>query len=365
MKKKLIIVLAIIIIIILIISGGVLYYKNWYNNNLKTVNSKENGKNIHIEIKSGTRTTEIAKILEENKIIKNADAFKIYLKLNKINNLQAGKYVFNNGKDDVANIVKKISNGEVEDNSIKITLIEGKTFKDFAQKISENTNNSLESIYDLINDEKYIDSLIEKYWFLTDEIKNEDIYYNLEGYLKPDTYIFENKDVSVKEIFNIILNFTDKFLSKYKEQIENSNFSVHQILSLASIIEKESSNEEDMPEISGVFYNRLNNNMSLGSDVTTYYAYQIDLSESDLTSEQLDSYNPYNTRGPNMNGKLPVGPICNPSESAIEAAINPAITDNYYFVADKNGKTYFSKNYNEHTKIVEELKENDLWYTYE
>ena len=253
----------------------------------------------------------------------------------------------------------------MEDTSVKITLVEGKTFKDFAQRISEKTNNSVESIYELLNDEEYINSLIEKYWFITDEIKNEDIYYDLEGYLKPDTYIFENKDVSVKEIFNIILNFTDKFLSKYKEQIENSNFSVHQILSLASIIEKESSNEEDMPEISGVFYNRLNNNMSLGSDVTTYYAYQIDLSESDLTSEQLDSYNPYNTRGPNMNGKLPVGPICNPSESAIEAAINPAITDNYYFVADKNGKTYFSKNYNEHTKIVEELKENDLWYTYE
>ena len=241
MKKKIIIILTIIIIIILAISGSILYYKNWYNNNLKAVSSEKNGKTIHIEIKPGTRTTEIAKILEENKIIKNANAFKIYLKLNKINNLQAGKYVFDNGKDNVGSVAKKLSNGEVEDTSVKITLVEGKTFKDFAQRISEKTNNSVESIYELLNDEEYINSLIEKYWFITDEIKNEDIYYDLEGYLKPDTYIFENKDVSVKEIFNIILNFTDKFLSKYKEQIENSNFSVHQILSLASIIKKESS----------------------------------------------------------------------------------------------------------------------------
>ena len=65
-----------------------------------------------------------------------------------------------------------------------------------------------------------------------------------------------------------------------------------------------------------------------------------------------------------MNGKLPIGPICNPSEAAINAAINPNVTDNYYFVADKNGKTYFSKNYSEHNKIVNELKKNDMWYTY-
>lgn len=366
MKKVLIIALIIILLIVLALGGTFLYFKNWYESNLSSVNSVENGKDVKIEIEKGTGSVEIASILEKNKVIKNADVFKIYLKLNKINNLQAGKYVFNNGKDNVKTIVEKIKNGEVEDESVTITFVEGKTFNDFAKVISKNTNNSLEDVYDLIKDEEYIDSLIEKYWFITDEIKNEDIYYNLEGYLKPDTYTFEDENVSVKEIFNIILNFTDKFLSKEetKQLIQSSGLSIHQILTLASVVEKEASNKDDMPEIAGVFYNRLNNGMPLGSDVTTYYAFQIDLSESDLTSEQLNTYNPYNTRHSSMAGKLPVGPICNPSENAILAVLNPMITDNYYFVSDKNGKTYFTQNYSEHTELVKELKEKGLWYTY-
>ena len=366
MKKILIIVLIIILLVILAIGGTFLYLKNWYEGNLKSVNSNESGKEISVEIEKGSGTVGIATILEKNKVIRNADAFKIYLKLNKINTLQAGKYVFNNGKDNVKTIVEKLKNGEVVDESVKITFVEGKTLNNFAKVISEKTNNSLDDVYNLIEDEEYIDSLIEKYWFITNEIKNEDIYYNLEGYLKPDTYTFENKDVSVEEIFNVILNFTDKFLSSdtVKPLIESSGLSIHQILTLASVIEKEASNKGDMPKIAGVFYNRLNNGMPLGSDVTTYYAFQIDLSESDLTSEQLNTYNPYNTRHSSMAGKLPVGPICNPSESAILAVINPDIEDYYYFVADKNGKTYFTKNYNEHTKIVKELKEKGLWYSY-
>ena len=361
MKKVLIVVLVIILIIALAVGGTFLYFKNWYNNNLKAVGL---GEEINIEIKSGARTIDIAQILEENKVIKNADAFKVYLKLNKINDLKAGKYVFNNGTDDVKAVVNKLVNYDVKDTSIKIMFVDGKTFKNFANTIADNTNNTVEDVYNLINDD-YLNSLIEKYWFLTDEIKNSDIYYALEGYLKPETYAFDDKNVTVDEIITRLLDATDEYLSKYREKIETSGLTVHEILTLASIIEKEASNKTDMPEIAGVFYNRLNSNMSLGSDVTTYYAYQIDLSESDLTSEQLNSYNPYNTRGPNMNGKLPVGPICNPSEPAIEAAINPLNTDNYYFVADKNGKTYFSKNYNEHTKIVNELKQNDMWYNYE
>ena len=365
MKKGLIIFLVIILILVAFVIGTFFYLKHWYNSNLKAVNTPENGKEIRVEIKRGIGSAGIAEVLEKNKVIKNADVFKIYVKLNKINNLQAGKYVFNNGKDDVKSIVKKLSAGEVEDESITIAFIEGKTMKDYAMAISSKTNNSLEDIFDLLRNEEYINSLIEKYWFITEEIKNDDIYYSLEGYLKPDTYIFENENVTTEEIFNTILDYTDKFLTPYKEQIESSGYTVHEILTLASVIEKEASNREDMPGISGVFYNRLKSNMSLGSDVTTYYAYQVDLSESDLTQEQISSYNPYNTRGPNMNGKLPVGPICNPSKEAVEAAITPEDNGYFYFVSDKTGKTYFTKNYNEHQKLIKQLKDEGLWYTYE
>lgn len=365
MKKVLIIVLIVILLIALIAGGVFLFSKNWYENNLKSVADGKKGKKIEVVIEKGTGTIEIATILEKNKVIRNANAFKIYLKLNKINNLQAGKYVFDTGKEDVKAIVEKIANGKVKDDTVKLTFIEGKTIKDYAELISQKTNNSLEDIFDLLKDEEYIDSLIEKYWFITDEIKNTDIYYPLEGYLKPDTYVFENEDVSTKYIFSYVLNYTNNFLTPYKEMIESSGFSVHEILTLASVVEKEASREEDMAGIAGVFFNRLDSKMPLGSDVTTYYAFQIDLAESDLTSEQINTYNPYNTRHNKTAGMLPVGPICNPSKSAIEAVLNPEITDNYYFVSDKTGKTYFTKNYSEHQKLVKDLKSQGLWYTYE
>ncbi|MBR2290342.1 MAG: endolytic transglycosylase MltG [Clostridia bacterium] len=365
MKKGLIIFFVIILVLLAAAGGTFLYLKNWYEGNLKAVGSEGKGEEIKLEIEKGTGTADIAALLEKNKVIRNADAFKIYLKLNKKNNLQAGKYSFNNGKEDVKAVVEKLTSGDVDDDSVTITFVEGKTIKDYAKTIASKTNNTMEEVFDLLKDEEYINSLIEKYWFLTDEIKNEDIYYPLEGYLKPDTYTFENEDVSISYIFNYILNYTEKFLDTYREDIENSGYTVHEILSLASIIEKEASNTEDMPGISGVFYNRLKSKMSLGSDVTTYYAFQIDLAESDLTNAQINTYNAYNTRGPNMNGKLPVGPICNPSENAMKAAINPEISDYYYFVSDKTGKTYFTKNYNEHQKLVQQLKADGLWYVYE
>ena len=169
----------------------------------------------------------------------------------------------------------------------------------------------------------------------------------------------------METIFNIILNYTEKYLDQYKEEIENNNITVHQILTLASLAELEGKTTEDRAEIIGVFYNRLTDGMKLGSDVTTYYAFKVDMGERDLTTKELNTENPYNTRGPNMEGKIPVGPIDNPSKSAIEATLNYTETDAYYFVADKNGKVYFTKNYNEHNAKIKELKNADLWYTYE
>ena len=258
-----------------------------------------------------------------------------------------------------------IVNGEIASDEIKITFIEGKTVKDFAKVIAKNTKNTEEDVFNLLEDEEYIDHLIEKYWFITDEIKQKDIYYPLEGYLLPDTYVFEHEDVNVKNIFNVILNFTEKYLDTFKEDIENNNLTVHQILTMASLAELEGKSLEDRKEIVGVFFNRIYDGMSLGSDVSTYYAFKVDMGERDLTVKELNTENPYNTRGPNMSGKIPIGPICNPSKTAIEAALDYTETDAYYFVADKNGKVYFTRNNEEHNKMINKLKKDGLWYTYD
>ena len=288
---------------------------------------------------------------------------KIYTKINNINNLKAGKYNLNRSED-LSKIIEHLVNGDVTDDTVKITFIEGKNIRWIAKTIADKTVNTEEDVFNLLEDEEYIDSLIDKYWFITDEIKDSRIYYALEGYILPDTYTFENKEVSVKTIFNIILNFTDKYLSTYKEQIEKNNLTVHQILTIASMAELEGKSTEDRAEIVGVFFNRIKEKMSLGSDVTTYYAFKVDMGERDLTAKELNTENAYNTRGPNMIGKIPIGPICNPSKSAIQATLEYKTTDALYFVADKNGKVYFTKSNSEHNKKIQELKDKGLWYIY-
>ena len=135
-------------------------------------------------------------------------------------------------------------------------------------------------------------------------------------------------------------------------------------MTVASIVELEGNNAENRAKIARVIYNRLDQNMSLGSDVTTYYAIRVDMGERDLYAKEINTYNAYNTRGPNMEGKLPVGPIASVSEESIVAALNPAQGDFLYFVADKNGDIYFTKTYEEHQEMIATLRKKGLWYEY-
>lgn len=319
---------------------------------------------IEVEIPLGTGSSGIAEILKEKDVIKSKLGFKIYIKINGIDDFQAGSYKLRQNMS-LKEIANSLQSGIIyDDNQIIFTYLEGKNMRWLAEKIAETTNNTEEYVYEMLKDEDYINSLIEKYWFITEEIKNEDIYYTLEGYLFPDTYALQNKDVTVEEIFAKMLDKMEEVLEEYKEEIEESDLNVHEILTLASIVEMESVHTEDRKDVASVVYNRLNRNMAIQSDVTTYYAFQIDMGERDLYQKELDTYNPYNTRGPNMEGKLPVGPISSVSKSSIEAAINPNQTDYLFFVADKNGKVYFSKTSSEHDRIISELRTKGLWFEY-
>ena len=170
--------------------------------------------------------------------------------------------------------------------------------------------------------------------------------------------------MNVKDIFKIMLDNLEVKLKPYKKEIENCDYSFHELLTLASIVELEASNSNDRAGVARVFYNRLDNNWSLGSDVTTYYGIKVDMNERDLYKKEIEEKNAYNTRSSSMSGKLPVGPVGNPGIESIKAVIEPEDNDYFYFVADKTGKTYFTKSYKEHTNTVASLKENGLWYTY-
>ncbi len=360
MGKKGYIILGVVFLLVLI---TVISSIIWYTGEIKPVDKNGSSNYKVVEIKSGTSTREIIKILKDNDVIKSELATKVYIKLHEVSNLQAGKYKFNQAMS-LEEILAEIASGKVMDETIKITFQEGKNMRYIVSEIVKNTTNSKEDVYDLLEDKKYITSLIDKYWFLTKEVRNKNIYYALEGYLYPSTYEFASENVDVKTILEKMLDQTNKVLTKYKNEISNSGYTVHEILTMASIVELEGNNAENRPKIASVIFNRLKNDMPLGSDVTTYYAIKVDMGERDLYAKEINTYNAYNTRGPNMNGKLPVGPIANSSEESIKAVLNPDKSDYLYFVADKNGEIYFSKSNEEHESRITDLKKKGLWYEY-
>lgn len=357
-KSGLLIALLIILIVLLIAVGGL----GWYSVSLKPDKGFTEDKIIVIPEKS--TLTDIGKQLQGEGIIKNASAFKIFTKLNKVKPLQAGQYLI--AKDmKLKDIITMFENGDIyTGDQIQFTYVEGKTMPWLAEKIAESTNNTVDDVYALLKNEEYLNRMIEKYWFVTDVVKNPEIYYSLEGYLFPDTYTLSSKDASVEEIFSVMLNKMDEVLSERKSAIEQSGYSVHQILTLASVVEGESMAVQDRSGVAGVFFNRLNEGMSLGSDITTYYAVRTDPHSRDLSGDDLNLENPYNTRGPGMEGILPIGPVCSVSLSALDGTLNPDTNDYLFFVSDKNGKLYFSQTNAEHENTVARLQEEGLWYTY-
>lgn len=305
----------------------------------------------------------IAKTLKEEELIRSELFFELYVRLTGNNNLMAADYEFSQNMG-VREIVKILSSGKgVSSESINLTFREGINMRKVVSIICENTNNKEEDVYSLLDDLDYLNKLVSKYWFLKNDVIDKDIYYSLEGYLYPNTYSFASRDVSVEEIFTSMLNETDKQLSKHKTAILDSSLSVHEILTLASMVELEAVKVSDREGVASVFFNRMDSNMTLGSDVTTYYASKIDMGERDLYVNELNECNNYNTRCATFKG-LPIGPICNPSISSIEAVIDPSDTNYYYFVADKNGDVYFSKNSSEQSNTISRLKRKGLWYEY-
>ena len=344
-KKKRIIIILVSFLALVLITLSIMMFL------LSKVSSKS--EKVEFNINSGTSTLNIIKELKDNNLIRSEFMSKVYVKLSGKTSLKAGTYILNRNMS-TFEIVDALNKGSSKDDSVSITFKPGYKISNYAKDIKANLGIDESVFINTINDREYLNSLISKYWFLTDDILNDKIYYALEGYLYPDTYSFY-KDASSKDIIEKMLDNTLKKLEDYKESIEKSNLSVHEILTVASIIANESKHSEDRSIVGQVIYKRLSLNMSLGMDVTTYYAVKKDLTE-ELTKSDLNSVNGYNTRNTNFLG-LPVGPICNMSKESIDAALNPSNTDYIYFYADiKTGKLYFAKTYNEFLELKDKYR---------
>ena len=348
MKKKLLIIVPIALVLFLII-GTILFVK------IGTGSADKKDKTeIIFEIKTGDSRNIIVKNLKNAGLIKNKLAATIYVNFHRGYNLQAAKYSLNRTMT-LKEILTKFDKGEKYDNrkSVKLKFVPGKRLTNYAEIIADFINDyqdpvvevTKEDVINEISDPAYVKSLIEKYWFLTDEILDGEIYYPLEGYLQPETYEFYTT-ATIKQIVEKMLDTTDSKLKPLQNEIKNSGHTVHEILSAAAIIEKEANSDEDRKKVSQVIYTRIKKGMNLGMDVTAYYAAKV---EQTKDNPYMYAWNflpsKYNTRNANNLG-LPVGPICNPSISSIKAALEPSDTDYLYFYADINtGKVYFAEDY--------------------
>ena len=338
-KKKILIIVIVSIVAIIALSVGLFFF------NLRAID--KTNEIVIFTINSGDSKDEIATNLKEANLIRSKYVALIYIFISGNTNIQAGNYELSRDMT-TQEIITILANGDAtfdERPTVRVTFKEGITLRNYMEILAENTNLSYDAIIEQINDPAYLETLIADYWFLTDEILNSDIYYGLEGYLYPETYEFYT-DTTLDAAIRRMLNVTDINLSEIRAEIEASDYSVHEILTMAAIVEKEAVNDADRASVAQVIYTRLDRGMSLGMDVTTYYGVGKDMSEP-LTTVDLNDNNPYNTRITSFIG-LPVGPICNPSMSSINAVLNPSDTNYIYFFADiVTGNVYFTDNYDE------------------
>lgn len=269
-KNKIILIVVIAIIAVMMITG--IIFLNIYNNALSPVAKKGEGKDIKLLVEKGDTVKEIAKLLKEKGAIKDENIFNLYTRISGKSAFKQGRYKFNT-ENDVKTIVEKLVKGDVNKEEIKLQLLEGKTIKDLAEVVAKVTTNTKEQFLAKMKDKDYIKKLSEKYWFIDyDTVTKEGIYYPLEGYLFPDTYIFDNKEVSIETIIDAMLKQTEKKIAEYKNIQGEKKLTIHEVLTLASIIELEAGTSSTKSEektlsdrevVAKIFMNRLNKKMSL------------------------------------------------------------------------------------------------------
>lgn len=318
---------------------------------LKGINSTVGqGEEKTFVIKAGQSVDTIVDNLKQEKLIKSKFIFKFYVRLSgSQSSFQPGAYQLNpsmNIKEIVYEMTRKVFLKPEE----KLTFIEGWNLNDYVNLIKKHSLSNADEFSNLVGRPRldyrtpaagpYPYDYSQDFSFLLDKPR----YYGLEGYLFPDTYRFFT-DVSSDEMVRKMLNnFDRKLSSNLREDIKKQGKTIYEIVTMASIIEKEVQSSEDMKVVSGIFWDRIKNGQALESCATLAYILGVNKNQYSYEDTRIDSlYNTYINRG------LPPGPIANPGFKAIEAAIYPAQTDYNYFLTDPaDGKTVFSRTYQEH-----------------
>lgn len=344
--RRIVAIIIISLVIILVVGGisGYMYIKSA----LQPVNPASE-KEVTLEIPMGSSTSAIANTLEENGIIKNSRVLRFYIKFKNESNFQAGEYTLTPSME-IDEIIEALKNGKVlEEPVYTITIPEGKTIDEMAEIYSKKLPFSIDEFLEVVNDPEYIELLINTHpAVLTNDILDPDIRTPLEGYLFAATYSFYKKDPSVETVVERMLAKTVSVVTPNLDEIYSQDMTVHEVLTMASLVENEAGSLEQRKKIAGVFYNRLNEGMPLQTDPTVLYA--LGEHKDKVLLKDLEVESPYNTYHVNA---LPIGPISNFAKTSLEATLNPEESDFKYFLHDGEGNIYYAKTHKEHLRLKE------------
>jgi UPF0755 protein len=287
---------------------------------------------VYLEIPMATNFNKIVTLLKQKNLISNALFFQIFVRYKKVTTcILSGEYLIPPGRTPME-LLNILMQGRVILH--RITFPEGMTVKEIANLLEKKSICSSYRFYNLAMKPHKIACLSE-------------VFPNLEGVLFPDTYLFPKNYPPKLVIKKMLDHFCEVYTYVLRKPAKNTELTNRDVITLASIIEKEALLKREMPVISSVFHNRLRKGMRLQSDPTVIY--DIPYFVGKITKKDLLNPTPHNTY--RFKG-LPPDPICNPGESAIRAALNPANTNYLYFVARNDGTHVFSDNLNTHNIAV-------------
>lgn len=273
---------------------------------------------ISILIENGSSVKDVADLLEDNELIKNELAFTVYARLNNLDKkIIAGRYNVKQSMNvpEILEVITTVSNQEVV-----VTIQEGLTVNDIDDKLSELSLIGSGDFEQAVKDF----SDYENYNFLNEEIQ-KDLEAPLEGFLYPDTYFVNANDFESKQLIEKMLSNFDTKFDEVRSDFENQNRTMHEVITMASILQREVRTEDDLAIVSGILWKRLENGWHIGADATILYATK----KKTVEIEDLDVNSPYNTR---LFTGMPPGPISNPDLEHIEATLNPEDSSYWYYL---------------------------------
>ena len=319
---------------------------------------------VRVQIPDGANTQQIGSALEKSGVIKNGLVFTVYAKYKNYTELKSGYYNLQKSMN-VEDVIKELQKGGTpepqEVTLAELTIPEGYTLEQIAQTVGQLQGEfkepmTAEAFMAKVQDETFIAQEVAKYPNLLESLpaKDSGVRYRLEGYLFPATYTIK-ESTTIESLIDNMLAAMDKNLSPHYAAIKEKNLTVNELLTIASLVEKEGAKTEDRKLIAGIFYNRLNQNMPLQSNIAILYAegklgQNISLADDAAIDTSIDSpYNVYTKVG------LMPGPVDSPSLDAIESSINQTKSDYLYFVANvQDGKVYYATTREEHDRNVQE-----------